>query len=96
MSGAHFIISRAHNWAQALPLRDNMLVCVDCGHREPMKPQPGFRKRCHRKGESITSGYSGPVVEQISGTIVGRAGRWPQPWKDGTAMIYGIRIFGSK
>ena len=93
------IVSRAHNWVQSLPLKDNMLVCVDCGHRQSMKPSPGYQKRCRRKVENILSGYSGPIIatEYRKGQVVrfwvaGRAGRWLQPWNDGAALIYGLRM----
>ena len=93
------IVSRAHNWALSLPLKDNMRVCVDCGHRQSMKPSPGYQKRCHRKAEKLSSGYSGPIIatEHQKGRIVrrwvaGRAGRWPQPHIDGPALIYGLRM----
>lgn len=93
------IRSRAHTWMQTLPLSDNILVCVDCGHRRPMKKPPGFEKPCRHKWESLTSGYSGPIVATeyddqrrfVRRWVAGRAGRWPQPWNGGTAMIYGIR-----
>lgn len=69
-SGRQMVISRAHNWMQALPLRDSILVCVDCGERRPIRFDNW--KPCRRKGESPTSGYGGVVIEMLTGKIIGR------------------------
>lgn len=64
------IISVAHDWVQALPLSDNILVCQRCGYRSHAAIQE--RPPCTPHGESITSGWSGIVVEKATGKIVVR------------------------
>lgn len=51
-----FIQSRAHDWAQTLPLSDSAVVCTRCGMRAPIR-EMSEAPRCTPHFESATSGY---------------------------------------
>jgi hypothetical protein len=77
------ILSRAHNIVLALPLYPVMIMaCVDCGARWKRGEPAG---RCRRKGESLSSGWSGAIVDH-NGQIIGLANR------AGPARHYRIKI----
>lgn len=57
------VISRAHEWRG----HRNGLKCMDCGFEKPFSIRAV--KPCRRKGEKLTSGYLGVVVEQAFGPV---------------------------
>ena len=54
--GRMVIWSDDHEWAQALPLSDNVLVCQRCTYRRAMKAANA--QRCIPHGELATSGWT--------------------------------------
>jgi hypothetical protein len=84
------IVSRAHNWMQALPLAERRLVCVDCGHVRPMSDRD--RVPCRRKAEHPASGYGGVVID-MSGRMIGRM-NYAGPWRVFRFRAHGKRVAG--
>ena len=62
-------VSFHHDFRQDLPLRDNMLICIECGHRQPMS-NPPVEVFCKPKWESSGSGYSDSTALAVSVGII--------------------------
>lgn len=58
------VVSCHHEWMQRLPLRDNVLLCIDCLVEALVKQLPKHRQTCHPKLEEKRSGYRGPTLEK--------------------------------
>lgn len=65
------MLSRAHNFVQALPLQQGIVICADCGFRKEMAQKS--HKPCLRKWESLNSGFGGVIFQ--GGKVIGRTRR---------------------
>lgn len=57
------LVSEAHEVVQCLPLSDKKYSCVRCGLKGDIQDLFSKDKRCIPHYESVTSGWSGYVLE---------------------------------